>query len=77
MLGTLLSGFGIGVSAGNISMIPGGLGIQEASMAGVYSILGTPFAQAVLASILFRVVYDFVPFLLSLALYGWLLRKPK
>jgi uncharacterized protein (TIRG00374 family) len=77
MLGTLLSGFGIGVSAGNISMIPGGLGIQEASMAGVYSILGIPFAQAVLASILFRVVYDFVPFLLSLALYGWLLRKPK
>jgi uncharacterized protein (TIRG00374 family) len=74
-LGVLLSGFGIGISAGNLSMVPGGLGVQEASMAGVYALLGTSFAQAVLAAILFRVVYDFVPFFISLPLYGRLMRK--
>jgi hypothetical protein len=74
-LGVLLSGFGIGISAGNLSMIPGGLGVQESSMAGVYALMGTSFAQAVLASILFRVVYDFLPFFLSLTLYGRLIRK--
>jgi uncharacterized protein (TIRG00374 family) len=74
-LGILLSGFGIGISAGNLSMIPGGLGVQESSMAGVYALLGISLAQAFLASILFRVVYDFVPFFLSLALYRRLIRK--
>jgi uncharacterized protein (TIRG00374 family) len=29
-LGVLLSGFGIGLSAGNLSAVPGGLGVQEA-----------------------------------------------
>ncbi|HXY73889.1 MAG TPA: flippase-like domain-containing protein, partial [Dehalococcoidales bacterium] len=41
----LISGFGIGVAAGNLSMIPGGLGVQEAGIAGVYALLGTPLAQ--------------------------------
>jgi uncharacterized membrane protein YbhN (UPF0104 family) len=56
-------------------MIPGGLGVQEASLAGIYALLGIPFAQAVLVSILFRVVYDFIPFLLSLGLYRRLIRR--
>jgi len=73
--GVLLSGFGIGISAGNVSMLPGGLGVQEASMAGTYALLGIPFSQGVLAAILFRVVYDFVPFFASLVLYGGLIRK--
>ena len=74
-VGVLLSGFGIGISAGNLSMLPGGLGVQEASMAGVYALLGLSFAQAVLASILFRVVYDFIPFFMSLGLYSRLMRR--
>jgi uncharacterized protein (TIRG00374 family) len=57
----LLLGFGIGISAGNISMLPGGLGI--------------PFSQGILAAILFRVVYDFIPFFASLFLYRGLIRK--
>jgi uncharacterized protein (TIRG00374 family) len=64
-LGVLLSGFGIGLSAGNLSMVPGGLGVQEASMAGIYALLGMSFAQAALVAILFRVVYDFVSFFIS------------
>jgi len=74
-LGVLLSGFGIGISAGNLSFVPGGLGVQEASMAGVFALMGTPFAQAALASILFRVTNNFVPFIFSLGLYWELLRR--
>ncbi len=70
----LLAGFGIGITAGNLSMVPGGLAVQEASMSGVYALLGVPFAKAVLAAILFRAVYDFIPFFISLALYGRLMR---
>ena len=74
-VGILFCGFGIGIIAGNLSLIPGGLGVQEASLAGVFALLGTSFAQAALASILFRVVYDFIPFFLSLLLYNRLIRK--
>jgi uncharacterized protein (TIRG00374 family) len=76
-LGILLSGFGIGLSAGNLSWVPGGLGVQEASMAGIYALLGMSFTQAALAAILFRVVYDFIPFFITLPLYGRLIRRGK
>ncbi|MFZ2037859.1 MAG: flippase-like domain-containing protein [Smithellaceae bacterium] len=74
-VGVLLSGFGIGLSAGNLSFIPGGLGVQEASMAGIYALLGMSFAQAALVAILFRVVSDFIPFFISLPFYERLLQK--
>jgi uncharacterized protein (TIRG00374 family) len=73
--GVLVTGFVIGISAGNLSMVPGGLGVQEASMAGMYALFDVPFTQAVLAAVLFRVVYDFVPFFMSLAVYRRLLRR--
>jgi uncharacterized protein (TIRG00374 family) len=76
-LGILLSGFGIGLSAGNLSWVPGGLGIQEASMAGIYALLGMSFTQAALVAILFRVVYDFIPFFITLPFYGRLIRRGK
>jgi uncharacterized protein (TIRG00374 family) len=72
--GILITGFAVGISVGNMSMLPGGLGIQEASMAGVYALLGVAFERGVLVSLLFRVVYDFIPFLLSLFFYRGLLK---
>lgn len=74
-LGSLLTGFSVGISAGNVAMIPAGLGVQEASMSGVYAAFGTPFEQAVLASLLFRLLYDIVPFVASLPFYRKLLQK--
>lgn len=41
--GTLMAGFVIGIMAGVISMIPGGLGVQEGSMAGVFTLLGASY----------------------------------
>jgi len=72
---TLITGFSLGITAGFISFIPGGLGVQEVSMAGIYSLLGVPLSTAILASILFRIVYYFVPFLVSLQFYHRLLRN--
>jgi uncharacterized protein (TIRG00374 family) len=72
--GVLLTGFSIGIVTGLLSMVPGGLGVQEGSMAAVYTLLGVPFEQAALATVLFRVVYYLVPFLVSLGFYRRLLR---
>ncbi len=76
-LGVLLTGFALGVTAGVLSMVPGGLGVQESSMAGIYALLGVSLQKAVLASILFRVVYYLVPYLVSLAFYWRLLQQMK
>jgi uncharacterized protein (TIRG00374 family) len=73
--GDLMAGFVISIVAGVMSLIPGGLGVQEGSMAGIFSLLGTSFEQAILASILFRVVYYIFPYLISLLLIWRLLRQ--
>jgi len=73
--GQVITGFVIGIVAGVASMIPGGLGVQEGSMAGIFALLGVGIDRAVLASILFRVLYFFVPYLVSLLFYWGLLRQ--
>jgi len=75
-VGVLVTGFAIGITAGILIMVPGGFGIQEGSMAGVIALLGVPFEDAILAAVLFRVVYNFVPFILSLPVYQRLLSMP-
>ena len=68
--GVLVTGYVIGIMAGLLSMVPGGFGIQEASMAGIYALLGVPFEVAVLAAILFRVLYYLVPYFCILPFYN-------
>jgi uncharacterized protein (TIRG00374 family) len=72
--GMLLTGFAIGVTAGFLSMLPGGIGVQEGSMTGVFVLLGVEYERALLAALLFRLVYYAVPFATSLVLYAHLLR---
>ena len=74
-LGVIATGFAVGVAAGVMSMIPGGLGVQEGSMAGTYHLLGVPLEEAVLASVLFRAVYHMAPLAVSLPFYRSLLRN--
>lgn len=62
----LVSGYVVGIVSGGLSLIPGGLGVQEGSMSGIYVLLGASFEQALLASILFRVVFYILPFMVSL-----------
>jgi uncharacterized protein (TIRG00374 family) len=72
--GVMLTGYSVGILAGNIVMLPGGLGVQEAAMAGMYALMGVSFGEAALAAILFRAVYEFVPFFVSLLFYQPLIR---
>jgi uncharacterized protein (TIRG00374 family) len=74
-VGVILTGYVIGVMAGVLSMIPGGLGVQEGSMAGIFVLLGASFQQSLLASILFRGVFFLLPYGISLVFYGRLLRQ--
>jgi len=50
-------------------MIPGGLGVQETSMAAIYSLFGVTVRSALLASILYRVFFYFIPIILSMIAY--------
>ncbi|MGP8079269.1 MAG: lysylphosphatidylglycerol synthase transmembrane domain-containing protein [Dehalococcoidales bacterium] len=74
-LGVLITGFNFGITLTVISFIPGDLGVQEASIAGILAIFGVPFSLGVLGAILFRVLYYFVPFIFSLGFYWSLLRE--
>lgn len=73
----LVSGYVIGIMAGLLSMIPGGLGVQEGSMASIYALLGVSFRQAILAAILFRILYYLVPYLLILPFYNRVVQNAK
>jgi uncharacterized protein (TIRG00374 family) len=75
--GVLVSGYVIGIMAGLLSMVPGGFGVQEGSMAGIYVLLGVGFEQAFLATILFRFIYYLIPYFLILVIYRSLIRKAK
>jgi uncharacterized protein (TIRG00374 family) len=74
-VGALVTGYVIGIMAGLLSMVPGGFGIQEGSMAGIYALLGVRLEQAVLAAILFRILYYLLPYFLILPFYNRLLRR--
>ena len=65
----LFTGFVIGITAGVLSALPAGIGVQDGSMAGVFALLGVGFEEAVLAALLFRGVFYLVPYLVSLGFY--------
>lgn len=72
--GVVTSAFVIGTMIGLISFVPGGLGVQEASMSGILALFGVPFGKAVLASLLFRAIFYYLPYLVSLLLSRWMMR---
>ncbi len=71
----LVTGFSIGQVIGVISMLPGGAGTMEGSMALVFVSLGTPLETALGSIVLFRLSYYVVPFFISLPFYFSLKRK--
>ena len=62
----VIVGFAVGIVLSFASLIPGGLGVMEGSMAAVFASMGVPFETAVVAVLLFRVVYYLLPLLISL-----------
>jgi uncharacterized protein (TIRG00374 family) len=75
-IGATIAIFVIGIVAGLAATIPGGIGVQEGAMAGLGVMLGATFEQAILAAILLRILYYFLPYLVSPLFYLRLLRPP-
>lgn len=74
-LGMLVAALSVGVVAGFASLVPGGLGVQDGSLAAVLALQGVPLEVAVLGTLLFRIVYYVVPFLATLPVYASFLRR--
>ena len=67
--GVLVAGFNLGVTLAVVPFIPTQLGFQDASMAAIFALFGVPFSYGILGAILFRAIFYFVPFVISLPLY--------
>jgi uncharacterized protein (TIRG00374 family) len=65
----LITGFVIGMVVTNFAFVPGGFGVQEGSMAGTFALFGVDLHMALLVTLIFRVVYYFIPNFISLFLY--------
>jgi len=61
----VIVGFAVGIVLSFASLIPGGLGVMEGSMAAVFASMGVPFETAVVAVLIFRVAYYLIPLLIS------------
>ncbi len=59
-------GFSVGIILSFVSLIPGGLGVMEGSMAAIFKGMGVPFETAVAAVLLFRVIYYILPLAVSI-----------
>jgi uncharacterized protein (TIRG00374 family) len=64
----------LATTAGVITALPGGIGIQEGMITSLAVMQGFSFEQAVLAAILYRILYTFLPYLLSFGFYPRLLK---
>jgi uncharacterized protein (TIRG00374 family) len=73
--GILILGFSVGQIVGIASMVPGGMGTLEGSMALVFHLFGIPFSLALGAALLYRVVLYIVPFAASLPMHLSLRRE--
>ncbi|MCC6848395.1 MAG: flippase-like domain-containing protein [Deltaproteobacteria bacterium] len=70
----VIAGFAIGMFFSVASLIPGGLGIMEGSMAAVFVTLGVQFEQAVVAILIYRAAYYGLPILASVLIAPRVLR---
>jgi uncharacterized protein (TIRG00374 family) len=66
---TLIAGFAFGMLMTIIPILPGGLGAMEAAMTAAFSGMGVPVAQALTASLMFRLFYYLVPAFASVLIY--------
>ncbi|MGH7821522.1 MAG: lysylphosphatidylglycerol synthase transmembrane domain-containing protein, partial [Candidatus Binatia bacterium] len=68
-LHVVVIGFSAGVFLSVVNLVPGGLGLMEGSMAAIFSSLGTPLETAVVAAVIFRVVYYLLPLTVTLLFF--------
>ncbi|MFI5365940.1 MAG: YbhN family protein [Candidatus Binatia bacterium] len=66
-------GFAVGVILSLVSLVPGGLGVMEGSMAAIFASLSVPFETAVVAVLIFRVAYYVMPLVVSVFFFRGML----
>jgi len=68
-LGVLLTGYGLPLLMGKMAfMVPGGVGVVETTMTGLYTSLGVPNAVAVVVVLAYRVLSFWLPLLIGFPL---------
>lgn len=71
--GLVMVGFSIGVVLSAVSLVPGGLGIMEGSMAAIFRSFSVPLESAVIAVLIFRLAYYVFPAVVSLFFFRGML----
>ncbi len=76
-IGILLAGFAVGMATTLIPVLPGGIGAMEIAMATVFSQAGIDWDTALMAALIYRVVYYIIPGIVSIFVYwGLKLSEP-
>src|SRR5262249_33770380 len=65
----IVVGFAVGIAFTLVPFIPGGLGVMDVSMTGIFVSLGVPLEHATVAVLIYRVAYYVVPTVGSLFLF--------
>jgi uncharacterized protein (TIRG00374 family) len=61
---------------GFLSLMPGGMGGAEASLAGLLHLFGTPLGLALVATVLGRIAVLWLPVAVGFAVLPWALKGP-
>ncbi len=72
-LSWVVVGFAVGIVLSLISLVPGGLGVMEGSMAAIFASLSVPFETAVVAVLIYRLAYYVLPMITSLFFFRGML----
>lgn len=75
--GVLVVALSLGTLTGLFAPIPGGIGVQDTSMIGIFVLFGIPLHDAIFISVLFRVTYDIIPAGVGLIGYYFLIERLK
>lgn len=67
--GVLVAGFAVGMVTTLIPLLPGGLGAMELAMTAVYAQMGIDWDAALMATLIYRVVYYILPGIVSIFIY--------
>jgi glycosyltransferase 2 family protein len=68
----LVAGCGVPQLFGKVTIILGGVGVVEATMVGLYGVLGVPTAIAVVVVLVYRLFSFWLPTLAGIALLPYL-----
>ena len=73
---TLMVGFSVGIFLNLFSLTPASIGLMEGSMAAAFYFMGLDYDRALLAILIYRFAYYYLPILISLFFYKQLFVSP-